>query len=172
MLLALVFREQPITAYQLFKIFEESPVSSINTSKGQIYPAIRRLKERKLVQARKVSGDGRGTEELSLTAAGLEAVKGWVMRLDDSHLVLDDPLRTRVISFDVLTKEEKLEWIATAKELVWKRRQLLDQYDQSVEMPYQEFAYKSVAESLRLKMEWLDQLLFHFGIPGPGGPRS
>ena len=55
MLLALVFREQPITAYQLFKIFEESPVSSINTSKGQIYPAMRRLKSRKLVRAQKVT---------------------------------------------------------------------------------------------------------------------
>jgi DNA-binding PadR family transcriptional regulator len=167
MLLALVHREQPITAYQLFKIFEGSPVSSINTSKGQIYPAIRRLKNRKLLRAKRVTGDARGTEELTLTKNGEAAVRAWVLKLDDSHVVLDDPLRTRVLSFDVLSRQEQLEWVAKAKSLVWTRRKILDEYDRSVEMPYQDFAYHSVAETLRVKMEWLDELLYHLANPEP-----
>ena len=44
-LLALVARAEPITAYQIAKVYEESPVSNFNTSKGKIYPMIKRLRE-------------------------------------------------------------------------------------------------------------------------------
>ena len=160
MLLALVLREQPVTAYQLMRIFADSPVSSINTSKGQVYPAIARLRERKLLDARQVANDRRGTEELALTKAGREAVRQWVRDLDSSQIVLDDPLRTRLLSFDVLTRHEKLEWVAQAKSLVRQRQKDLEKYDYEVELPYQDLVYQSASESLRLKSEWLDELIF------------
>lgn len=159
MLLALVLREQPVTAYQLMRIFADSPVSSINTSKGQVYPAIARLRARKLLQARAVANDRRGTEELALTDAGREAVKRWVRDLDSSQIVLDDPLRTRVLSFDVLTRQEKLEWIAEAKSLVRQRRLDLERYNEDVDLPFQDLVYQSASESLQLKSEWLDELM-------------
>jgi DNA-binding PadR family transcriptional regulator len=161
MLLALVLRQQPVTAYQLFRMFEQSPVTSINSSKGQLYPAIRRLRARGLLDARKVAGDGRKSEDLSVTDAGREAVRAWTRNLEPAHIVLDDPLRTRILSFDVLSREERLEWVARAKALVKQRRAIVDDYNASVDVPYQDFAYSSVMETLRLKMEWLDELLFH-----------
>ena len=160
-LLSLVLRQQPVTAYQLFRMFEQSPTTSINASKGQVYPAIRRLRERRFLDARKVAGDGRKSEELSVTAAGREAVRTWTRDIEPVHIVLDDPLRTRILSFDVLSREEQLIWIARAKEMVKQRRILVDEYNASVDVPYQDFAYSSVVETLRLKMEWLDELLFH-----------
>ena len=36
MLLALIIRQQPVRPYQLYKMFEQSPVTSINSSKGQL----------------------------------------------------------------------------------------------------------------------------------------
>ena len=161
MMLALVLRVQPVTAYQLFRYFEQSPVTSINASKGQLYPAISRLKKRGLLDARKIEGDGRNSEALSVTGAGREAVRNWARAIDISHIVLDDPLRTRVLSFDVLSREERLEWVAKAKALVKHKGAVVDQYNQSVAVPYQDFAYKSVAETLKMKTEWLDELLFH-----------
>ena len=161
MLLALIVRQQPVTAYQLFRFFETSPVTSINASKGQLYPAIKRLRERGLIDGRKVAGDGRGAEELSVTDAGRETVQAWTRAIDGSHIALDDPLRTRILSFDLLSREERLEWIARAKALVKQRRAIVEEYNQSVTVPYQDFAYASVIEALRVKMEWLDELLFH-----------
>src|SRR4029077_1548161 len=58
-LLALMVRQQPVTAYQLFRIHEQSPAGSINASKGQVYPAIASLKARGFVKARAVKGDRR-----------------------------------------------------------------------------------------------------------------
>ena len=165
MLLALVLRQQPVTAYQLFRMFEQSPVTSINSSKGQLYPAIRRLRERGLLDARKVAGDGRKSEELSVTNAGRAAVREWTRNIEPAHIVLDDPLRTRILSFDVLSREERLEWIARAKALVKQRRAIVDEYNASVDVPFQDFAYSSVTETLRLKMEWLDELLYHVASP-------
>jgi len=169
MLLALALREQPVTAYQLMRIFAESPVSSINTSKGQVYPAIARLRSRKLLQARQISGDRRGTEELSLTEAGREAVRDWVRSVGAAQVVLDDPLRTRLLSFDVLTRQEKLEWIAQAKSLVRERRKELEQYNEDVELPYQDLVYQSAAETLRLKSEWLDELMYRLTAEASAG---
>ena len=165
MLLALVLRQQPVTAYQLFRMFEQSPVTSINSSKGQLYPAIRRLRERGLLAARKVAGDGRKSEELSVTDAGQAAVREWTRNIEPQHIVLDDPLRTRILSFDVLSRKERLEWIARAKALVKQRRAIVDEYNSSVDVPFQAFAYSSVTETLRLKMEWLDELLYHVASP-------
>jgi DNA-binding PadR family transcriptional regulator len=160
MLLSVVLREEPLTAHQIYKIFEQSPVISINASKGQLYPAIARLKKRGLLHGRKVAGDARKTEDLSTTDAGREAVRSWTNDITDAHVVLDDPLRTRLFSFTVLTREERLQWIARAKALIKQRREAVTQYNKSVDVPYQEFAYRSIMESLRLKMEWLDDLLF------------
>jgi DNA-binding PadR family transcriptional regulator len=165
MLLALILRQQPVTAYQLFRFFETSPVSSINSSKGQLYPAIRRLKAKGLVEAKSIASDGRKTDALSATAAGTEAVRGWVKRISDAHVVLDDPLRTRILSFDLLTRDERVEWIARAKALVKERRAIVDAYDQSVDVPYQSFAYLNVVETLKVKMEWLDELLYAVAAP-------
>ena len=159
--LALVMRQQPASAYQLFKIFEQSPVTSFNASKGQLYPAIRRLKERGFLHAKKVAGDGRNAEELTVTKAGQGAIRAWVRDLAATHIVLEDPLRTRIMSFGLLTREERLEWIARAKALVKQRADVVDAYAASVDVPYQSFVHSSIIDALRVKMEWLDALLYH-----------
>jgi len=160
MLLALLSREQPVTAYQLYRIFEQSPVSSINASKGQLYPAIRRLRDRQLISAASVKGDGRKAEELHVTDQGLDAIRRWVIDIDLSHVVLDDPLRTRMLSLHTLGKGDRMEWIVNAKSLVKAKREILDDYVRAVDVPYQPIAKMSAVEALRVKMEWLDELLY------------
>ena len=160
MLLALVVREQPVRPYQLYKMFEDSPVTSINSSKGQLYPAIRRLKEKGLVTSRNVGGKTRKIEELSASKKGREAARLWTFNIADPHINLEDPLRTRVLSFDLLTKEQQIEWITNAKSLVKARRGIVEEFNRSVTVPYQRFAYLSTMETLRVKMEWLDELLY------------
>ena len=65
-----------------------------------------------------------------------------------------------MLSFDVLTREERLEWVAKAKALVKQKREVIDEYDRSVSIPYQRTAHRSIAEALRARMEWLDDLLY------------
>ena len=157
--LALVLRIQPVTAYQVAKIYDESPVSNFNTSKGKIYPLIKRLIGRGLLESSPVPGDARKTEQLACTAAGAEAVRGWVKALRPAHLLLEDPLRTKVQSFDLLSQEERVAWILEAKEALAQHEARLEQYGAEVDVPFHEFVHDNAVRSLRARIAWLDRML-------------
>jgi DNA-binding PadR family transcriptional regulator len=168
--LSLVLRLQPITAYQVTKIYEQSPVSNFNTSKGKIYPLIRRLEEGGLIEKRAVSGDRRGTEVLSCTRAGRAAVKAWVKEIRATHLLLDDPLRTKVQSFALLGEQERLDWVVAAKASLHEKLGELEAYGKEVEVPFKEFVHDNAVSSIRARMDWLDRMLF--GLMGERRARN
>ena len=157
--LALLIRVQPATAYQLSKIYAESPVSNFGTSKGKIYPLVDRLVKRGLLEKRAVSGDARGSDWLNCTATGEEAVRTWVMEIKPTHLLLDDPLRTKVQSFDLLSRDEQLDWIVSAKEGLQQKLDDLDVYSVEVAVPFKDQVHDNAVSSVRSRMEWLDRLL-------------
>ena len=158
-LLALVARAEPITAYQIAKVYEESPVSNFNTSKGKIYPMIKRLREAGLLRARSVKGDARGTERLETTAKARQAIRAWVKDIRPSHLLPDDPLRTKVQSFDLLSREERIAWVAELKVELLKKLEQLEQYGKDVSVPYHQLVHDNAVRSIRSRMDWLDLVL-------------
>jgi DNA-binding PadR family transcriptional regulator len=166
--LALLLRVRHATAYQLSKIYAESPVSNFGTSKGKIYPLIRRLKARGMLAARSVSGDARGTEQLECTAAGRKAVRQWVKQIRPTYLLLEDPLRTKVQSFDLLSKEEQIEWVVEVKSGLLKKLEELEIYGRSVAVPFKEQVHDNAVSSIRSRMDWLDRLL-HGIVKGGSG---
>ena len=157
--LALLLRVQPATAYQLAKIYADSPVSNFGTSKGKIYPLVQRLETRGLLKRRAVSGDARGSERLECTARGRTAVHAWAMEIKPSHFLLDDPLRTKLQSFDLLSRDEQLEWIAGAKSGLMQKLEELDAYGREVTVPFKDLVHDNAVSSLRSRLDWLDRLL-------------
>lgn len=158
-LLALVARAEPITAYQIAKVYEESPVSNFNTSKGKIYPMIRRLREAGLLKAKAVRSDARGTELLETTKTGRNAIRAWVKEVRPTHLLPEDPLRTKLQSLDLLTRDEKIEWIAELKLQLLRKLEAVEQYGREVSVPYQDLVHDNAVKSIRSRMDWLDLLL-------------
>lgn len=167
-LLGLVLRQQPVTAYELFRVYEQSPVTSFNASKGSLYPLIKRLKRAGLLESTPKQGRGLNPESLSCTAAGEQAVRRWLRNLRPPHVMLDDPLRTMMLSLDLLTRDEQVEWVAEAKALVAAKMEDVEAYSKTVSVPFQDIAQKSAIESLRVKMSWLDRLLYEV-VKGPRG---
>ncbi|MBX3560353.1 MAG: PadR family transcriptional regulator [Sphingomonas sp.] len=157
--LALVLRIQPATAYQISRIYEDSPVSNFNTSKGKIYPMIRRLAEQGLVEKRPVEGDARGSEVLLCTDAGREAVRAWVRAIRANHLLLEDPLRTKVQSLGLLDREERIAWIVEVKAALHEKLRELEDYGKGVTVPFHESVHDNAVSALRGRMDWLDRLL-------------
>ena len=158
-LLALVARAEPITAYQIAKVYEESPVSNFNTSKGKIYPMIKRLREAGFLKARTVKDDARGTERLETTPKGMQAIRSWVRDIRPSHLLPEDPLRTRLQSLDLLSREERIRWISELKVDLLKKVEELEEYGKQVTVPYQNLVHENAMRSLRSRMDWLDLVL-------------
>lgn len=158
-LLALVLRIQPTTAYQIMRVYNDSPVSNFNTSTGKLYPLIRRLRDLGLLEARPVEGDGRGTEHLWCTSAGEAAITKWVKQLRPAHLLLEDPLRTKVQSFDLLSHDERIEWIVDAKAALADKLAEVEAYRLESHAPFQDDLHDNAVSSLRARMDWLDRML-------------
>ena len=156
--LSLLLRVQPATAYQISKIYAESPVSNFGTSKGKIYPLIRRLKDRGLISSRAVVGDARNSEVLKATARGREAVRKWLMLIKPSHLLPEDPLRTMLQSFDVLSKSEQLEWIAKARAGLEAKLAELEDYGAAVHVPFKELVHENAVISVETRLDWLSRI--------------
>lgn len=156
--LSLLVRVQPATAYQISKVYGESPVSNFGTSKGKIYPLIRRLKTRGLLKAKTVPGDARGTERLECTRKGQTAVRSWVKEIKPDHLLLEDPLRTKLQSFNLLTPVEQQGWIKTARTQLQEKLQQLELYADEVTVPYKEQVHDNAMSSLKARLGWLDRV--------------
>jgi DNA-binding PadR family transcriptional regulator len=156
--LSLLVRLEPATAYQLSKVYADSPVSNFGTSKGKIYPLIRRMKQRRLIEASLVQDDGRGSELLSATERGRDAVRAWVMDIRSNHLLLEDPLRTKVQSFGLLSSAERLAWIAEAKAALNEKLAEVESYGAEVSVPYKDLVHDNAVISLTARLGWLDRL--------------
>lgn len=157
-LLTLVLRRQPVTAYQLLRIYAQSPVSSFNESKGSLYPLIRRLKARGLIAAERVDGDGRGAERLTCTAAGKAAARRWVKVLEPRHILPDDPLRTKAISFGLLDAGERRAWVDAARALTQAKMAEVEAYLIGLDLPYKEAIEANALGALQTRLAWLDRL--------------
>lgn len=157
--LALLARTQPATGYEIGRIYAESPVSTFGTSKGKIYPLIRRLHERGYIKKRKVPKDPRRTELLECTAKAMKAVRMWAKDIRPVDVLLDDPLRTKVQSFDLLTREEQLAWIVEAKMRLQEKLAELDAYAAEVTVPFKEMVHDNAVSSVHNRLHWLDRLL-------------
>ena len=156
--LSLLVRVGPATAYQISKIYAESPVSNFGTSKGKIYPLIRRLRELGFIRSERVEGDARGSEKLECTAAGIEAVRHWVKEIRSNHVLLEDPLRTKIQSFGLLTARERLKWVADAKAALVQKLRDLEEYAAEVEVPFKDVVHDNAVSSVECRLQWLDRL--------------
>ena len=159
-LLALVLRIEPVTTYQIARVYEQSPVTNFNTSRGKLYPLIRRLKQRRLLTAEVVANDLRGTELLYCTEAGRHAVKNWASDIRPGHILLEDPLRTKVQSFDLLTREEQIQWVVEAKAQLSAKLNEVEEYGKEDRVPFQKIVHDNAVSSLRGRMDWLDRILY------------
>ncbi|WP_442613765.1 PadR family transcriptional regulator [Parasphingopyxis sp.] len=159
-LLSLVHRLQPITAYKVAKFYQESPVASVNKSMGQVYPMINRFSKEGLIEGRPVEDDARGTEVWRTTDKGEVALKAWLREFKPAQLIPHDTLGTKVLSFGLLTHQERIDWVLEAKAELEKKQAELEDYNEKSDQPFQAYAHDNATGILRARMDWLDRVLF------------
>ena len=158
-ILTLVLRQQPVTAYQIGKAFAASPVHTLNTSKGKLYPLIHRLHERGLLEAEEVPGDQRGTQRFCCTEVGRKALKRWVLTVRPEHELLHDPLRKKVQGFELLEQHEQLEWARGARAGLERKLGEVEAWPTEVEGPFGDLVKQSAKGAIRARIAWLDAVL-------------
>ena len=155
---ALVRRNEPVSAYQIAKHYELCPIYTLNTAKGKIYPLLHRLLERGLLSSTQVENDRRHTQLYSCTAAGRSALKSWVKCFRAEHELPPDPLRRKMQAIDLLEPAEQLAWVEEARSRLIRKMQAVKAYEADVEGPFGRFAQDNARETLNGRLNWLDRL--------------
>ncbi len=157
-LLALILRRQPVSAYQIGRAFDESPIHTLNTSKGKLYPLLQRLHERGLLSAAVVEGDRRRTQLFECTEAARAALKAWVGSIRPEHDLLHDPLRKKLQAFDLLKPDEQRLWVQEASARLRARLAEVEAFDADCEGAFGPLMKDNAREALEARLRWLERL--------------
>lgn len=121
-ILGIVWSRQPCSPYVVLSRFQQSPTWGWSSSSGAIYPAIRRLKARGLLDRREGATGKRRSELLSLSGAGEEKLRTWIAQLtEEMGSAGIDPIRTRVNYLAALEPEARLEFLDRAEAITRSR---------------------------------------------------
>lgn len=156
--LGLIARNQPLTRYQLYKTFQQSPTTTYNTSKGSLYPLVGRLIDRGFIGVES-NKSRRDAELLSLTKLGYGALTRWIEQTGPQHSIVNDPMLFRVLALSDVSRDERIRWIADAKGLLLDRKHELNANKNPSNSPYDEIVHGTAVAIIDAKLEWLDRLL-------------
>lgn len=67
-----------MTGYQIRMVFERTALGSFSSSPGTIYPALKRMQRRKLVERKKAAGSRQGP--FCITRDGMKALRTWILK--------------------------------------------------------------------------------------------
>lgn len=157
--LALLARLETPTAYSVYATLAGSPTGELQASKGTIYPIVDRLKARGLIEATPLPRKGAGAEQLSVTPKGIAAVRTWVTDIRAEHILVYDPLRSRIPALQFLSPEERMEWLTSIKQLNQQKVDQVDAYQNEVEMSFEAVVHAAAFYALWGQSKWLDKLL-------------
>lgn len=113
--LGIIWSRGPITAYGVRQRFMRSTTRGWSASTGAIYPAIERLAEYGFISRTPQAGDGRASRKLQATKSGAEALRSWIVEIQDwMGGAMVDPIRTRVIYLGVLPAKDRASFLQAA----------------------------------------------------------
>lgn len=155
--LALLWRQGPMTAYQVRKEFERSPTSSWRASTGSIYPLIRRLRREGLVETEAVSTDARRTTRLTASSAGQAQVGRWLAVVPPwAGDATEDPIRTRVLFLDFLDSAAASAAVADMHEATVAALARMDEFIATSRLePLEKLAVEGARAMLVVRRDWL-----------------
>lgn len=159
--LGLVYKHQPCTSYAVRHELEQSPSTRWRGSSGSIYPLLRRLEERGLVESTPDEKDGRGRQLLAVTAAGVEALRAWVVAGCEPDIVaaVSDPVRSRLYFLELLSDAALSQFIAETesalKQYLTTTREHLTGREESAD-PLEHLANLGAVYQAEARVRWLE----------------
>ncbi len=125
-ILGIVWSRQPCSPYVVLSRFRASPTWGWSSSTGAIYPAIRRLKARGLLDHRPDLASNRKAELLSLSEKGLSALRTWIASVtEEMGSPGIDPIRTKINYLAALAPTERDTFLDRAEQVTRLRLDLV-----------------------------------------------
>jgi PadR family transcriptional regulator AphA len=112
----------PKSGYEIKQLVDKSTRFFWAASYGQIYPELRRLRERGLIEGEESASGGRRRVVFSLTPAGHEALRAWLLEPETGYELRDEGL-LKLFFADALEPAEALELLRRFRT---QRQEILD----------------------------------------------
>jgi DNA-binding PadR family transcriptional regulator len=112
-----VWRDGPLTAYEVASLFARSLSPYWSGSAGAIYPAVKRLMASGLLRGKRRDWNGKNKTVLTATPAGVRMLRGWLGNQlpPEAGAPTFDPVRTRMFFIDVLSPGERHTFVKEAE---------------------------------------------------------
>jgi DNA-binding PadR family transcriptional regulator len=161
--LAMVWREGPVTPYALRKLARASRSPHLSTSTGSIYPLVERLEARGLIEGEATFQGKREGTGYRITRTGLAELRAWIACPASAVAsgALVDPIRTRLTMLSALPPGRRRAVVAHM------RRALEDDLEdvsarrpefESLEDPYALAAWRGDLLVQRARLRWLREV--------------
>lgn len=156
--LAVIGRDGPCTRYHVMQVFAASQTSRWSSTAGSIYPLIKRLIGRGLIQELPAV---RGTARIALTDQGMATVRRWVISpAADLGGPIDDPIRTRSFFLGSVSEAEsrvaRMIWREQTVDALARCEAELATFERAGDMA-QIHATRGTRRQLKARLDWLDQ---------------
>jgi DNA-binding PadR family transcriptional regulator len=170
--LGVIWREGPLSAYAVRKVFRDSTTAGWSSSSGSIYPSIRRLLQAGLATAG-APQDRRNTRVVVVTKEGKARLREWLVDLRPVHgTATPDPIRTRAQFLTVLSARERSAFVAAARKVSdLALRELETHAIVSGNDPTDDLDHLGTVGAigeLEARLIWLDQVLAYIRSSPPG----
>lgn len=118
--LGIVWQSGPITAYEIAKPFAQSPSTYWSGSAGAIYPLVKRLEEKGLLQGETAKWNSRQKRTFTITPEGLRELREWLAPpfTPDVGAVSFDPVRTRMSFLGALPQRQRERFVDEAERVI------------------------------------------------------
>jgi DNA-binding PadR family transcriptional regulator len=118
--LGVIWRDGPLTAYEVAMDFAASLSPYWSGSAGAIYPLVKRLEGRGLIRARSRAWNGARKSLLQLTRAGEAALRAWLTPPlpQEAGAPTYDPIRSRLHFIDALPPDQREAFLSDAVSVV------------------------------------------------------
>jgi DNA-binding PadR family transcriptional regulator len=141
------------TSYAVAQSFAQSPSEFWSGSAGAVYPMIKRLAARGLLQADPAATGQRARLDYHLTTEGLAAMEHWLLDARRAAGIGFDPLRTRLTHLDLVTPDQRKAFLSEV-------RALSHEFATRPVFPGRPIPQKIHASWLKARAVWLRMLEF------------
>ena len=156
-----VLKHQPCTAHFIRTCFRDSLARHFSDSSGSVYPMMKRLEQRGVLESTRRKDGKRHVRHYRVTGPGRAALRKWLgPPISEDVTLTIDPLRTRLLYLQRLPKAKRALWISEVESAI--RQKLKDVKCQhsnlnvnSADALYQQLAIENGISELNSRLSWL-----------------
>lgn len=158
-----LIREEPLSGYEIRKVFETTALGNYSSSPGTIYPALKRLQRLQLVEKRVQQETGKAKVEI--TSEGREHLRGWLLRpLEESDIEkrVDELLLRFAFMAPLISSAKQISFLTTFRDLLYPYITALKDYHRrtSEQLPASgRLAFEHGIMSYQATLEWCEKAL-------------